>query len=90
MTDAVFLGVIVISAIEGFVGGTMLYFFKVESFIFWGLVMSICAILPLLGINTILVSFCHLSDYLRQLHMGDCNALRWIRWKYDQPKHYQT
>ena len=66
MTDAVFLGVIVIGIVEGFIGGVILYFFNVDSFVFWGLVMMICAMLPLLGTNTILIPFA-----IYQLTIGD-------------------
>ena len=57
MTDAVFLGVIVIAICEGIIGGALLYFLGVKSFIFWSIVMMVFAMLPLLGTNTILVPF---------------------------------
>ncbi len=47
--DAVFLGHIIVAAVQGIVGGVGLLVFGVPNAVFWGFVMIVLALIPLVG-----------------------------------------
>lgn len=55
ISRATILGTIILGLIEGFVGALTLLIFGVKGWLFWGFVMVILSILPIVGVSTVLV-----------------------------------
>ncbi|MFC1617539.1 AI-2E family transporter [Candidatus Margulisiibacteriota bacterium] len=55
ITDATLVGTIIIGIIEGAFGGILFALFGLPSPIFWGVIMTLVSVIPIIGVNSILV-----------------------------------
>ncbi len=53
IVDATLLGTVIIGAIEGIFGGILFIIFHLPHPVFWGVMMSMLSLLPLIGINSV-------------------------------------
>ncbi len=67
VTDAIVINSFMLGAIEGIYGATLLAIFGVPSPVFWGFIMAIFSVIPILGANTVMfpIALVHLiiGDY---------------------------
>lgn len=55
VTEATLLGTIIIGLIEGIYGAIIFFIFGIPSALFWGVIMMVVSMIPIVGINSILV-----------------------------------
>lgn len=55
ISDATLLGTIIVGLLEGVYGGIIFALFGIPSALFWGVIMMFFSMVPIIGINTILI-----------------------------------